>query len=82
MLALFQFINGLEDLTYLVRFGVAFIVLDVDTGITRPRRFKDSVTAAGLARFAKIRFAYVEQRQEPDAGGLTAHLFEGFFYHL
>ncbi|WP_176954174.1 hypothetical protein [Paraburkholderia sartisoli] len=82
MLALLQFINGFEDLTYLVRFGLAFIVLDVDARVTRPRHFKDSMTAASLARLTKIRFAYIEQRQEPDAGGLTAHLFEGFIYHL
>jgi hypothetical protein len=74
-----QFFDCKKHLAYLIRLGFAFIVLDIDSWIAGPRRFKNHVTGARLTRFAKVRLANFLEVAKANVCRFVAHFVEDFF---
>jgi len=53
-----EFVDGLEHWFDLVCFREAFVLLDVDPGITRPRHLIDPMTRSVLPRRAEVSVAH------------------------
>ena len=64
---------------HLIGFGLALVVLNVDSGISYPRRFENSVTRGVLAGAAKVLIADLHEICEPDIGRLSTHLLQNPF---
>jgi hypothetical protein len=50
----FEFVDGRENLTNLIRLSLAFFLLDVDARVARPRGFEHCMTCAALAWLAEV----------------------------
>jgi len=54
MLNSFEFVDGRQDLTNLIRLSLAFFLLDVDAWVNWPRGFEHCMTGSALAGFAEV----------------------------
>src|SRR6266567_3985496 len=73
MFCFLQFVEGRQHLPDLVSLGFPFVVLDIHSGIARPRGLEDGVTRAALARFTEVLLANLEQVSEPHASRFAPH---------
>ncbi len=71
-----QAIYRSQYLSYLIGFGFALVVLDVDTRVSRPGSFVNTMTAARLPRFTKVVVADLAQVSKPDSFGISSHLLD------
>jgi hypothetical protein len=53
MLTLLEPFDSLQYLAHLVCLGLSFVILNIDAGISGPRRLEHRVTGAGLTRLAE-----------------------------
>jgi hypothetical protein len=70
---------GAEYLSHLVRFGLSFVILDIDPWITLPRHLVYSMAAATLTGFAKEEIAHLTQIGEPNILGICPHSCQNIF---
>lgn len=75
-----QPLDSQQHLLHLVCFGLSFMVLNIDAGITLPRGFINSMTAPALAGFSKKMIAHFAQIAKPDISGIPLHLCEDIIY--
>jgi hypothetical protein len=78
-----QFLNCQQHLPNLIRLGVAFVVLDIDSWIANSRRFENYIASTGLTWFTEIPLTNFLEVCKPDACRFQAHLIEYFLgrYH-
>jgi len=65
--------DGLKNLTHLIRFSHTVVILDIDSRITWPGRFVDTMAAACLPWRAEIEVTYLAQITKTDALGVASH---------
>jgi len=73
-----QFVDCQKNLPNLIRLGLAFVVLDIDPGITDPRSFEDRMTGSRLARLSEMLLTYFLEIAEADVCRLALHLIKYF----
>ena len=67
ILALLQFIDGEKYLSHLIGLGFALVILDVDSWVTRPGRFENAMTGAGLARLGRSDYSQGDELRRAGA---------------
>ena len=73
-----QSLDSPNNLSDLVGFGHASVVLDIDPGVATPGCRIDSVACASLARLSEISVAYPGEFGESDASGIAAKPLDDF----
>ncbi|MCB1902768.1 MAG: hypothetical protein KDI18_01420 [Gammaproteobacteria bacterium] len=73
-----NFLNGQQDLFHLVGFSLAFVVLNVYSGVARPGGFENAVAATALTGLPKVVFADLFQITKPNPFGIRLHLIDDF----
>jgi len=72
----FEFVDGRQNLTNLIRLGFAFRLLYVDARVAWPRSFEHCMTCSALAGLAEMLHVHSKQVSESDIRGRAAHCFE------
>ena len=71
-----KFFNGKQYLFDLIRLRHAFLVLNVYTGITRPRRFINTMATSALARRSKVVLTDFLEITEPNPFRIRLHILK------
>jgi uncharacterized protein YdeI (YjbR/CyaY-like superfamily) len=75
-----QFFDGQKNLPHLVRLRTAFVVLNIDAGISDPWRLENRVTGSALARLSEEVHADFEEISEANIARLPPHGFEDLLH--
>ncbi len=63
----------------MIRFGFAFLILDIDTWVALPRGFVDAVATARLTGSAKVMVTNLTKVVESNPFGVATHICQNIF---